>query len=169
MVVPESLIGAINRLQQNMFINAPTIAQIAAMACWEESSLSELQSHIHRYEQSRQIILSALESLQQYNIPATNIAPADGGFYIYIDVGDDNIYLPDYGTVAMCTSFLDEQYVAFTPGVDFEDPTTILGNRRFRISYAGGIDTAQEAVNRFIKWFPSWVDRVHRARGSNTN
>jgi aspartate/methionine/tyrosine aminotransferase len=52
-------------------------------------------------------------------------------------LGIDNVALPDFGSVTMCQLFLEEKFVAMTPGTDFEeDPDTDLGNtgRRFRIS-----------------------------------
>jgi aspartate/methionine/tyrosine aminotransferase len=42
MIVPEELIKAINVLQQNMFINAPTISQVAALQCWNDETIAEL-------------------------------------------------------------------------------------------------------------------------------
>jgi aspartate/methionine/tyrosine aminotransferase len=112
---------------------------------------------VQKYRTSRQIILDELNKLPE--ISPKNIAPADGGFYIYIDLGEDNI-APGFGTVKMCECFLEEQYVAFTPGIDFEDPATDMGDRRVRISYAGGIDTIKEAMGRFHKFWPEWVERV---------
>jgi aspartate/methionine/tyrosine aminotransferase len=157
MVLPEHLVDAINSLQQNMFINAPTISQTAAMKCWDEDTIAILETHVQKYRTSRQIILDELNKLPE--ISPKNIAPADGGFYIYIDLGEDNI-APGFGTVKMCECFLEEQYVAFTPGIDFEDPATDMGDRRVRISYAGGIDTIREAMGRFHKFWPDWVERV---------
>ena len=64
----------------------------------------------------------------------------------------------------MCKTFLEEEHVAFTPGNDFEDPNGNLGDRRFRISYAGGIETAQSAMERFHRFWPSWIERVQKAK-----
>jgi aspartate/methionine/tyrosine aminotransferase len=164
MVIPEHLVGAINSLQQNMFINAPTISQTAALKCWDEDTTAILETHILKYRTSRQIILDELKKLPEIN--PKNIAPADGGFYIYIDLGEDNI-APGMGSVKMCETFLEEQFVAFTPGIDFEDPATDLGDRRVRISYAGGIDTITEAMERFRKFWPEWVQQV-QAQKSKT-
>ena len=166
MVIPEYLIDPINTLQQNMFINAPTISQTAALQCWEDDTIEILEQHVEKYKQSRSIILTALETLES-DIPKANIAPSDGGFYIYVDVGDANVALPDMGTVAMCETLLEEKYVAFTPGNDFEDPNSNLGNRRFRISYAGGVNTVKQAMDRFLEFWPTWIDRVHQAKQSS--
>ena len=156
MVIPEELIEPINSLQQNMFINAPTISQTAALKCWDDDTINVLEGHVKKYKASRALILEELAHFSDLDV-----APADGGFYVYIDLGDKNI-APGYGSVAMCKAFLEEEKVAFTPGIDFEDPATTLGDRRFRISYAGGIDTARQAMERFHRFWPAWVERVKK-------
>lgn len=161
MVIPEHLVDVVNKLQQNMFINAPTISQIAAMKCWDEETITELEKHVQKYRTSRQLILDQLQTFTEIN--PKNIAPADGGFYIYIDLGDENV-APGLGSVNMCQSLLEEKHVAFTPGIDFEDPTMTTGDRRFRISYAGGIETVREAMERFHDFWPTWIERVRAAQ-----
>ena len=160
-MIPEYLLDAVNTLQQNMFINAPTISQTAAMKCWDDDTTEELEKHVQKYRTSRQLILDQLKNFRE--IDQKNIAPADGGFYIYIDLGPENI-APGYGSVTMCQCLLEEKYVAFTPGIDFEDPTTDVGDRRFRISYAGGVESVQKAMERFHDFWPSWVVRVQNAK-----
>jgi aspartate/methionine/tyrosine aminotransferase len=161
MVIPDHLLDAVNSLQQNMFINAPTISQTAALKCWDEATIVELEKHIQKYRTSRQLILDQLKSFKELN--PKNVAPADGGFYIYIDLGSENT-APRFGSVKMCEALLEEKFVAFTPGIDFEDPSTNDGDRRFRISYAGGIETVKEAMERFYEFWPSWMERVHAAK-----
>lgn len=161
MVLPEGLIEAITSLQQNMFINAPTISQTAAMKCWDEDTIAVLEQHVAKYRSSRSIILEELAKIKE--LDPKNIAPADGGFYVYIDLGDENV-APGFGSVSMCKALLEEHYVAITPGNDFEDPTTNLGDRRFRVSYAGGIDAAKEAMHRFHLFWPTWMERVRQAK-----
>eukprot|EP00429_Kryptoperidinium_foliaceum_P010716 CAMPEP_0176001646 /NCGR_PEP_ID=MMETSP0120_2-20121206/234_1 /TAXON_ID=160619 /ORGANISM="Kryptoperidinium foliaceum, Strain CCMP 1326" /LENGTH=404 /DNA_ID=CAMNT_0017334201 /DNA_START=92 /DNA_END=1303 /DNA_ORIENTATION=+ len=153
MVVPENLLDAINSLQQNMFINAPTISQTAALKCWDDETIEQLEKHVGKYRTCRQLILDQLKKFKE--IDPKNVAPADGGFYIYIDLGPENI-APGFGSVKLCETLLEEKYVAFTPGIDFEDPASGMGDRRFRISYAGGIETVREAMNRFFDFWPSW-------------
>ena len=160
MVIPEHLVDPINRLQQNMFINAPTISQTAALKCWDDVTISELEGHVQKYRTSRGIILHELSKIS--DIDPDNIAPADGGFYVYVDLGEENIS-SGFGSVAMCKALLEEEFVAFTPGVDFEDPSGSLGDRRFRISYAGGVETAKTAMDRFNRFWPTWLQRVKNA------
>jgi aspartate/methionine/tyrosine aminotransferase len=159
MVIPESLIPPINALQQNMFINAPTISQTAALRCWDQDTIEELELHVTKYKTSRGILLEKLTQLGS----SLTMAPADGGFYIYIDLGESNV-APGYGAIEMCRALLEEEYVAFTPGNDFEDPATDLGNRRFRISYAGGVERITLGMTRFQRFWPTWLERVRLVR-----
>lgn len=161
MIVPDELIDPINRLQQNMFISAPTISQTAALSCWDDSTRIELDQHVAKYAMNRAYIVNALQStlLQQ----GCTMAPCDGGFYVYIDLGMTNVSFPTYDSVSMCTALLEECHVAFTPGIDFEDPTTDLGRRRFRISYSQGPAVIQLAIHRFVHTFwPTWVARIQQ-------
>ncbi|KAK1743803.1 hypothetical protein QTG54_005400 [Skeletonema marinoi] len=64
----------------------------------------------------------------------------------------------------MCRMLLEEKGVAFTPGTDFEDPAGNLGDRRFRISYAGGTTVVADAMDHFKDYWPSWVKRVKDAK-----
>eukprot|EP00979_Chaetoceros_neogracilis_P008143 scaffold1798_cov273-Chaetoceros_neogracile.AAC.11 len=161
MIIPDHLVDPINSLQQNMFINAPTISQTAAMKCWDDDTIEELEEHVVKYTKSRSIILEELAQIPE--ISQKNIAPADGGFYVYVDLGEENI-APGIGSVAMCEALLEEEYVAFTPGTDFEDPNGNLGDRRFRISYAGGVENSKEGLLRFRRFWPSWLERVQNAK-----
>jgi len=163
MILPADLVDTINVLQQNMFINAPTISQTAALECWEAETIEELESHVARYRASRELVLKEMETIKQ--IPAKNIAPADGGFYVYVDLGDENVCLEKgLGSTEMCRQFLEEEGVAFTPGTDFEDPQNNLGDRRVRISYAGETDTVRKAIEKFRLFLPAWVKLVKDAK-----
>jgi aspartate/methionine/tyrosine aminotransferase len=161
MVLPTSMIDPINRLQQNMFINAPTISQTAALQCWHPETLQELRGHVEKYRTSRELILQQLSKFDE--LDPKNIAPADGGFYIYVDLGEDNI-APGLGSVNLCEELLETQYIAFTPGVDFEDPLSELGNRRLRISYSGGVEAVRTAMDRLAQFWPTWIERVRAAQ-----
>jgi len=163
MVLPSDLVPTINVLQQNMFINAPTISQTAAMQCWERETIEELEKHVAKYRASREFVLKQMETIEE--IPAKNVAPADGGFYVYVDLGDGNVCIEKgLGSTEMCSQLLEQEGVAFTPGTDFEDPASGLGNRRFRISYAGGTETVKKAMEKFHQFWPIWVKLVASAK-----
>jgi len=161
MVLPPDLVDPINTLQQNMFINAPTISQTAAIQCWEPETIAELETHVAKYRKSREFILKQLDSISEIK----SIAPADGGFYVYIDLGEELVCRgKGLGSTEMCRMLLEEKGVAFTPGTDFEDPAGNLGDRRFRISYAGGTTVVADAMDHFKDYWPSWVKRVKDAK-----
>ena len=52
-----------NRLSQNMYINVPTLSQIAAAEAFTPESREELDKHVAKYAINRQIVLDTLESL----------------------------------------------------------------------------------------------------------
>ncbi len=137
MIVPDDLIRSVECLAQNLFISAPTISQIAAVeafACTEE-----LEGHIARYARNRALLLEELPKAG-----FSNLAPADGAFYIYADVSamtDDS--------EALAKQILDDTGIACTPGIDF-DPAR--GRRFLRFSFAGSEATIAEAARRLIAW-----------------
>jgi aspartate/methionine/tyrosine aminotransferase len=161
MILPSDLVEQINVLQQNMFINAPTISQTAALKCWEKETIEELEKHVTKYRLSREFILKEMDSIK--DAYALSMAPADGGFYVYVDLGDNACIEKGLGSTEMCRQFLEKEGVAFTPGTDFEDPQNGLGDRRFRISYAGGTNTVKKAMEKFNDFFPTWVKLVKDA------
>eukprot|EP00536_Pseudo-nitzschia_multiseries_P000221 jgi/Psemu1/249304/estExt_Genewise1Plus.C_30204 len=177
MVVPQRFVPAINKLQQNMFINAPTVSQTAALKCWEPATICELETHVTKYRANRQVILDRFDSEDNGAAAAsvltgltleTNVAPADGGFYVYVDLGETHTcFQSNLDSVALCEQLLAKHYVAFTPGIDFEDPDCPknLGRRRFRISYAGGTENIRRAMDRFTQfWNTWWLVELARAK-----
>ena len=74
-----------------------------------------------------------------------HIAPPDGAFYIYADIG----HLTD-DSIAFCRRMLEETGVATAPGVDF-DP--VHGNRFMRFSFAVSTELVEEALRRLKPWF----------------
>ena len=90
LVLPPDLIGAVTRLAQNLFISAPTVAQHAALGVML-NDLPELERRIERYRRNRALLLATLPTAG-----LTRMAPADGAFYLYVDVGaftDDSLQL----------------------------------------------------------------------------
>jgi aspartate/methionine/tyrosine aminotransferase len=140
MVVPPSLVRAVERLQQNLAISVPTLAQIAAEAAFE--GRAELEDVRHGYEENRRVLLEGLP-----HAGLDSFLPADGAFYLYADVsrfsGD---------SFAFATRMLEEAGVAATPGVDF-DP--IRGKHFLRLCYAGSGGDMHEAVERIGNWLGS--------------
>jgi aspartate/methionine/tyrosine aminotransferase len=137
MVVPPSLVRAVERLQQNLAISVPTLSQIAAEAAFE--GRTELDDVRQGYEENRRLLLDGLP-----RVGLDSFLPADGAFYLYADVSrfsDDSF--------AFANRMLEEAGVATTPGVDF-DP--VRGGNFLRLCYAGARDDMREAVERIGNW-----------------
>jgi aspartate/methionine/tyrosine aminotransferase len=137
MVLPQPLIRAVERLQGNIAISVPTLAQIAAEAAFD--GRAEMEAVKHGYEENRRILLDGLP-----RAGFEKILPVDGAFYLYADVSrfcDDSF--------EFAKRMLEETHVAVTPGVDF-DP--LRGTHFIRFCYAGATADMREAVERIGAW-----------------
>ena len=139
-----SLSGAIERLQQNLFINAPHVSQIAAAASFDDVE-STLEGHVAVYDQNRKTVLNALAKM---GVSADHIAPCRGAFYVYVDLGAHGVT----DAPALCHKLLADTGVAITPGVDFEFDEAI-GKRRVRVSYCGAPSDVEAAMDRLVEWW----------------
>ena len=137
MVVPEPLVGPIERLQQNLAISVPTLSQIAAEAAFD--GRQEMEAIKRGYIENRRILIEGF--------PKAGLAdflPADGAFYLYADVSR---FTSD--SFEFAKRMLEQAHVAATPGVDF-DP--FHGKQFIRFSYARSADEMREAVARIARW-----------------
>ncbi len=139
MVVPEDHVRVIERIAQNMFICAPHVSQIAALASMDAED--ELQANMDVYRANRALMLEGLPAAG-----FTKIAPPDGAFYVYADVSD----MTD-DSRAFAAEILEHAGVAVTPGLDF-DP--VRGHQTLRFSYARSTEDIAEGLDRlknFVK------------------
>src|SRR5689334_8693528 len=137
MVVPESLIRTVDRLQGNLAISVPTLAQIAAEAAFD--GREEMEAVKHGYEENRRILVEGLPKAG-----LDKFLPVDGAFYLYADISrfsDDSL---DFAK-----RMLAQAGVAATPGIDF-DP--VNGHNFLRFCYAGSAEEMHEAVERIGTW-----------------
>ena len=133
MVVPEAHVRIVERLAQNMFICAPHVSQIAALAALDCGD--ELQANLAVYAANRRLMLEGLPEAG-----FSSIAPPDGAFYVYADVGD---LIDD--SRAFAAELLDGAGVAVTPGLDFDEAR---GARTLRFSYARSTEDIREGLRR---------------------
>ncbi len=137
MVVPDALVRPIERLQGNLAISVPTLAQIAAEAAFD--GREEMEAVKHGYEENRRILTEGLPKAG-----LDKFLPVDGAFYLYADISrfsDDSL---DFAK-----RMLNEADVAATPGIDF-DP--VNGRHFLRFCYAGSSAEIHEAVDRIGRW-----------------
>jgi len=100
----------------------------------------ELEGHIAVYRRNRELLLEALPKLG-----LREIAPPDGAFYIYADIG----HLTN-DSLGFCKQLVRDTGVATAPGIDF-DP--VNGHRFIRFSFAVSTPEVEEALRRLTPWF----------------
>ncbi len=122
----------------NLFLTAPSLSQHAGLVALD--ARGELDGHVEVYARNRRLMLDAVPALG-----LSGIAPPDGAFYIYADIG----HLTD-DSVEFCKRLLRGTGVATAPGVDF-DP--VEGRRFIRFSFAVSTPLVEEALGRLIPWF----------------
>ncbi|MCJ2075943.1 aminotransferase class I/II-fold pyridoxal phosphate-dependent enzyme [Methylobacterium sp. E-016] len=137
MVVPDALVRPIERLAQHLYISAPTLSQVGALAAFDATE--ELDAVRDGYARNRAILLDAFPGL---GLGRTH--PVDGAFYLYADVAR----LTNDAS-AFCRRMLDEAGVAATPGLDFDREA---GHHHVRFSFAGSEAECREAVRRLRIW-----------------
>ena len=137
-VVPPDLIGVARARMGNLFLTPPSLAQHAGLIAFD--CREELDGHVATYARNRDLLLAALPALG-----LSTIAPPDGAFYIYADIG----HLTD-DSLAFCEALLRETGVATAPGLDF-DP--VEGHHFIRFSFAVSTDRIADAIARMTPWF----------------
>ena len=137
LVVPPDLVRPIERLAQNLYISPPAVAQLAALGAF--AGRDELEANKQVYAQNRALLL---EELPKAGL--SRILPADGAFYLYVDISE-------FGgdSVAFTRAMLAEIGVAATPGVDFD---AARGARYVRFCYAGSTADMARAAQRLQGW-----------------
>ncbi len=139
MLAPEDLRRPVEVLTGNFTICPPVLSQYAALAAFTPESYAELDGHVARYATNRALLLDGLPKLG-----IDRLAPADGAFYVYADIG----HLTD-DSYAWCLRLLDETGVATAPGIDFD---TSRGNEFVRLSFAGSADQIAAGLIRLDAW-----------------
>ncbi len=135
LVLPEALVEPVERLAQNLFICASTIAQHAALACFDPASIAEYERRRAEFRARRDFVVPALNRLG-LTVP---VLP-DGAFYAYADCSTHSANSWDFAFELMHSA-----HVALTPGRDFgrHDPA-----RWLRLSFASSRDKLEEALHR---------------------
>jgi len=136
-IAPMKYVPAMQRLQQNFFISAGSVAQWAGIAaltvCDEDVARMKAE-----YARRRLVLLSGLTKLGLK-------APVEplGAFYVLVDarhLGNDSL--------ALARDILEKALVGVTPGIDFGPGAE--GYLRF--SYANSVENIEEGLARLGKY-----------------
>lgn len=140
LVAPPEYVPALQRLQQNLFICAGSVAQWAGLAALREGE-GDVARMLDQYRTRREVLLNGLTRL---GIPVPGLpAAASGAYYVLADARNLD---PD--SMRLARRILEEARVGVTPGIDFG--TAAEGHLRF--SFASALDRIQEGLGRIERW-----------------
>ena len=133
LIAPQAYVTDIDKLAQNLFLAAPTIAQYAALKAFDEESIDILEARRRQFQRRRDYLLPALRDIG-FDVAVT----PDGAFYLYANCSrftDDSF--------SFSSRLLEEAGVAITPGIDFgvNQPETHV-----RFAYTTSLENLQEGV-----------------------
>lgn len=135
LVLPPALVAPVEKLAQNLYICASSIAQQAALACFEPEAIAEYERRRSAFRQRRDLVVPALDALG-LTVP---VAP-DGAFYAWADCSRFATSSWDF-----CFEMMRRAHVALTPGRDFGPAAA---ERYLRLSFASSTEEITEALAR---------------------
>ncbi|OWT61845.1 pyridoxal phosphate-dependent aminotransferase [Candidimonas nitroreducens] len=139
LIAPASMVPAVEKLAASLAICAPSLAQHAALACFEPDVMRIYENRRLSFKQRRDYLLPEFERLGLH-VP---VVP-DGAFYIYADISAHSQDSDDFSH-----RLLHEAGVAAVPGRDFG---AAWARQTMRFSYATGLDRLQEAIARIERF-----------------
>ena len=140
MVVPDVLVPVIERLAQNLFICPSTVAQHAALACFEAPSIALYERRRTEFKARRDYFIPELNALG-LTVP---VMP-DGAFYAWADCSAACQKLGVKDSWDFAYEIMNHAHVAVTPGRDFGTAQTA---NFVRFSTASSLQQLETAVAR---------------------
>lgn len=147
MLMPDELADGIDSLAGNIALCPPTPAQVAALGAFTPAAYEQADRRVAALAAARRKLLGQLDRLGW-----GPVAPADGAFYLWADIGAR--LGPHRDAIAWCRALLEDEAVALVPGSDFDNAR---GDRWIRLSFAAGAEAVAAAVER--------IDRFQRRLG----
>jgi aspartate/methionine/tyrosine aminotransferase len=139
LVVPRDWRSAAERLAQNLFLAAPTLAQYVALAALRSELRPVFEQRRRCFARRREVLLEALPTLGF----ELGRAPR-GAFYIFAGVPRGQ------GDTALFTrELLEQEAVALTPGIDFGEQSC---DTLVRLSYTEDEPRLREAMMRLRRF-----------------
>jgi aspartate/methionine/tyrosine aminotransferase len=137
LIAPRQYIRPMQKLQQNLFICASSVAQRAGIAVLKDAG-SEVENMKRIYNERRIYMISRLRELG-FKIPVEPI----GAFYVFVDASHLSA-----NSYELAFDILNKAHVGVTPGIDFG-----AGGEGFlRFSYANSLENIIEGLNRLEKY-----------------
>lgn len=134
LIAPQKYIRSIQKLQQNLFICASSVAQRAGIAALKYAG-KDIEHWRTIYDERRKYMISRLRELG-FEIP---VEPT-GAFYVFVNTS--HLSSDSY---RLAFDILEKAYVGVTPGIDFGPG----GEGCLRFSYANSIENIKLGLDRF--------------------
>ena len=137
LIAPKEYIRPMQKLQQNLFICASSVAQRAGIVALENCE-SDVEKMLSTYNQRRVYLVRRLKELG-FQIP---VEPT-GAFYVFVNarhLSSDSYHL--------AFDILEKAHIGVTPGIDF-GPN---GEGYLRFSYANSIENLEEGMRRLEQY-----------------
>ncbi len=134
-VAPPAYVPALDRLAQNIFLAAPTMAQYAALAAFQPEAQEILEQRRKVFQVRRDYLYDALIKLG-FRIQGK----PEGAFYLYADISAFSRDSFDFAG-----KLLDQAAVAITPGRDFGEYRT---DKFVRFAYTTDLERLKLGVER---------------------
>jgi len=136
-IAPEEFIRPMQKIQQNLFICASSVAQKAGIAALREAD-EDVERMKNIYNERRKFMIRRIRELGF----TLTIEPT-GAFYVFVNAshlsGD---------SYKLAFDILEKAHVGVTPGIDFGQN----GEGYLRFSYANSIENIAEGMNRLEKY-----------------
>ncbi|MRR37193.1 aminotransferase class I/II-fold pyridoxal phosphate-dependent enzyme, partial [bacterium] len=136
-VFPKNLIRTAQKIQQNLMICAPSVAQWGGIAALDEASADV--DHMHRVFAGRRLVM--LDEMKRYGF-RVEVEPT-GAFYVLVNM---TAYTRDSYGFAM--DILENAGVGVTPGIDFGPGA----EGYIRFSYANSEENIKEGISRVARY-----------------
>jgi aspartate/methionine/tyrosine aminotransferase len=150
LVLPEELVSTVEKIAQHLYICPSTIAQHAALACFEPESLAEYERRRAVFKARRDWVVPLLNALG-LTVP---VLP-DGAFYAWANCQSacerlfgGNGAAQAAGSWEMASELIQRARVAITPGRDFGQAETA---QYVRFSTANSMARLEAAVERLTR------------------
>eukprot|EP00953_Heterococcus_sp_UTEX-ZZ885_P008757 5213-Heterococcus_DN1.PRE.1 len=182
MVVPDILLDAVKRLAQNLYINAPTLSQgLTEMGLTKVApSNGAFYIYVDTFDAVPDSVHMASHLVETAGVAVT---PAKQSASSYCDRHLSHSFDRAHSThlqgiahtaahllytTQMSACVACNQHVNYVlAGIDFEDPQSVVGNQRIRLSFCGATADMQEAVVRMKAWWPAYKAQFGNSNGAN--
>jgi aspartate/methionine/tyrosine aminotransferase len=137
LIAPSAFVRALQVLQQNFFICANSVTQLAGVAALKEAE-NDTRKMKETYNRRRLYMLQRLNDMGlEVKVPPT------GAFYIFVNV--KHISTDSY---ALAFDILEKAHIGVTPGVDFG----ANGEGYLRFSYANSMENLTLGMDRMASY-----------------